>query len=231
MQAKPPSEWPDEQHRRRTLKLAIFGATGALGRHCTEQSLAAGHDVVVLARTPSKLEPELRGRVEIVEGDGLDADAVARTLAGGVEAVLFAIGVDRGSPEGLCAEVTRHIIAGMRAPDGPRRLVWCGGGSTLMPADQIGFGARFVELFARTFMGLRQRDKHMQIELLEDSRDVEWIGVRPLQMRGNERMGTYRLGYDSFSGFSRISFADCAHAMIRMLDDDRWLHEAPIVQY
>jgi putative NADH-flavin reductase len=213
------------------LKLAIFGATGALGRHCTEQSLAAGHAVVVLARTPSKLEPELRERVEIVEGDGLDADAVARTLAGGVEAVLFAIGVDRGSPEGLCAEVTRHIIAGMREPDGPRRLVWCGGGSTLMPADQIGFGARFVELFARTFMGLRQRDKQMQIELLEDSRDVEWVGVRPLQMRGNERMSEYRLGYDSFSGFSRISFADCAHAMIRMLDDDRWLHEAPIVQY
>jgi putative NADH-flavin reductase len=84
-------------------------------------------------------------------------------------------------------------------------------------------------------MGLRQRDKQMQIELLEDSRDVEWIGVRPLQMRGDELVGVsggeYRLGYDSFSGFSRISFADCAHAMIRMLDDDRWLHEAPIVQY
>ncbi len=30
---------------------------------------------------------------------------------------------------------------------------------------------------------------------------------------------------------SRIHFADCAHAMVAMLEDDTWLHEAPIVQY
>jgi putative NADH-flavin reductase len=50
-------------------------------------------------------------------------------------------------------------------------------------------------------------------------------------MRRGPRRGEYRLGFHRFSGFSRISFADCAHAMIRMLDEDTWLHKAPIIQY
>ena len=37
------------------MRLALFGATGALGRECLEQCLEAGHEVAVLARTPAKL--------------------------------------------------------------------------------------------------------------------------------------------------------------------------------
>jgi putative NADH-flavin reductase len=88
-----------------------------------------------------------------------------------------------------------------------------------------------VESFARTFMALRHRDKLHQLELLHRSLDVEWVGIRPLQMRKGPRRAEYRLGFHPYSGFSVIHFADCAHAMIRMLTDDTWLHKAPIVQY
>jgi putative NADH-flavin reductase len=212
------------------MKVTIFGATGALGLECTRQCLEAGHEVVVLARTPSKLPAELRDRVTVVEGNGLDADAVERALANGTEAILFAIGIDKRSPEDLCTGVTRHILAAMPRL-GVRRFVWCGGGANLVGDDVITFGAKFVEWFAATFMGLRHRDKVNQLALLESLKDVAWLGVRPLQMRPGPRRGKYRLGYDAFSGLSKITFADCAHAMVGMLDDDTWLHEAPIVQY
>lgn len=212
------------------MKVTIFGATGALGVECVAQCLEAGHEVTVLARRPAKLAPAVRDQVRVVEGDGLRAEAVAEALSGGVDAILFAIGVDKCSPEDLCTEVTQHILAAMPAM-GVRRLVWCGGGGTFVADDQLSFGARFVEWFARTFMGLRQRDKAHQLELLKRNQAVEWIGVRPLQMRRGPRRGEYRLGFHRFSGFSRISFADCAHAMIRMLDEDTWLHKAPIIQY
>jgi putative NADH-flavin reductase len=220
------------------MKIAIFGATGAVGHECLVQALEAGHEVSVLVRTPSKLPAELRERVRVVEGDGLSADDVARTLsagvsaevAGGVEAVLFAIGVDKNSPEDLCTDVTRHILDAMPTL-GVQRLVWCGGGSTPVAEDQISFGARFVEFAASTFMGLRHRDKQHQLELLAERQDVEWLGVRPLQIRNAARRETYRLGFNPYSGLSKISFADCAHAMLGMLTDDRWLHKAPILQY
>jgi putative NADH-flavin reductase len=138
------------------VRLSLFGATGALGRECLAQSLEARHELTVLVRTPPKLPAEVRDRIDIVEGDGLAADAVGRAIPPGTEAVLFAIGVDRGSPEDLCTDVTRHILAAMRERD-VRRFVWCGGGSTLVSDDVITFGARFVELFSRTFLGLRHR--------------------------------------------------------------------------
>jgi putative NADH-flavin reductase len=212
------------------LKVTIFGATGALGGECLTQCLQAQHEVTALVRTPSKLTDELRSRITLVEGDALDADSVTHALGGGTEGVLFALGIDKRSPEDLCTDATRHILAAM--PDlGVRRFVWCGGGSTLVEDDVVGFGARFVERFARSFMGLRHRDKEHQLELLRQRSDIDWAGVRPLQMRRGPMRGEYRLGFDAFSGLSKISFADCAHAMLRMLDDGTWRHKAPIIQY
>ena len=212
------------------MNVSLFGATGALGSECLEQCLEAQHAVTVLARSPSKLPRELRNQITVVEGDGLDADDVDRALGDEPEAVLFAVGVDRGSPENLCTDVTRHILAA--APrSGVRRLVWCGGGSTIVEDDVVTFGAKFVERFARAFMGLRHRDKSHQLELLNRHLDLDWIGIRPLQMRKGPRRAEYRLGFHAYSGLSTISFADCAHAMLGMLTDDTWLHKAPIIQY
>jgi putative NADH-flavin reductase len=212
------------------MKLSIFGSTGALGRECLAQSLDAQHQVTVLVRTPSKLPAALRERVLVVEGNGLDRDAVAAALPEGTEGVLFAVGIDKHSPEDLCTDITRHILASMPGA-GAKRLVWCGGGSTLVEADHVNLGARFVEGFASLFMGLRHRDKAHQLALLEEHREIDWIGVRPLQMRKGPMRGLYHVGFDPFSGLSKIHFADCAHAMIGMLDDDTWLHQAPIIQY
>ena len=212
------------------MKITIFGATGALGSECLKQCLEARHDVTILARSPMKLSAEVRSAVSVVEGDGLDSDCVTRALHEGTEAVLFAVGIDKHSPEGLCTGVTRNILTAMRKTN-VRRLVWCGGGSTIVEEDQVTFGARFVEFFASTFMGLRHRDKALQLELLRQNMDIEWVGVRPLQMRQGPMRASYRLGFDPYSGLSKISFADCAHAMLEMLTADAWLHKAPIVQY
>jgi putative NADH-flavin reductase len=125
----------------------------------------------VLVRTPAKLAPRLEDRIEVVEGDGLVPNCVAKSLEGS-EVALFAIGVDAKSPEGLCTDATRLVLAGMREQ-----------------------------------------------------------GVRPLQIRKGPRLGVYRVGFDPFSGMSRISFADVAHARLSLLEGDTWLHKAPIIQY
>ena len=212
------------------MKVTIFGATGLLGRECLSQCLEAGHEITVLARTPSKLPAELRDRITIIEGDGLDPGAVERALAGGTDAILFAVGIDRRSPEDLCTDVTRNILTSMRKL-GIKRFVWCGGGNTVSDEDVVSFGSKFVEWFARTFMALRHRDKLHQFALLSESRDVEWVGIRPLQMRKGPKRGKYRVGFHRYSGLSKITAADCAHEMIRMLTDETWLHRAPVIQY
>ncbi len=39
------------------MKIAVFGATGGVGRQVVEQALEAGHAVTALARNPQKMEP------------------------------------------------------------------------------------------------------------------------------------------------------------------------------
>ena len=212
------------------MKITIFGATGALGSECLAQALDAGHDISVLVRNPDKLPQSLRRKVNVIKGDALQKDDVERALPPGTEAILFTIGVDKNSPQDLCTDVTRHILDLMPslAID---RLVWCGGGSTFVEQDQITFGAKFVRWFSATFLSLRHFDKEHQYELLRQRQDINWIGIRPLQMNAGERTGQYRLGFDRFSGMSKITFADCAHAMAGMLEQDNWLGKAPIIQY
>jgi putative NADH-flavin reductase len=213
------------------MKVSLFGATGSLGSQCLVQCLSAGHEVTVLVRSPEKLPTALRDKMTVIKGDGLVAADVASAMPPGTEAVLFAIGVDeKTSPLDLCTDVTRHILAVMRERQIPR-LVWCGGGSNFRPEDVITFGARFVRWFSETFLKHRHSDKEHQLELLDDNTDIGWIGVRPLQMKAGPKKGQYRLGFNAFSGFSSISFADCAHAMVNMLKDDTWMGKVPIIQY
>ncbi len=212
------------------MNITIFGATGALGSECLEQALAAGHEVTVLVRSATKLPEDLGARVTTVEGDALIAEDVARVIQPDTEAILFAIGVDKNSPEDLCTNVTSLIFNAMTAV-GVKQFIWCGGGSTFVEEDQISLGARIVKRIAQLFMSLRHYDKEHQYALLQQHPEIDWIGVRPLQMRKGPLRGEYRLGFDTFSGMSKISFADCAHAMLRMLGDDTWMRKAPIVQY
>ena len=213
------------------MNITLFGATGGLGSECLQQALAAGHNITVLLRNPNKLPEHVRHKVTVVQGDALKLDDVRRALPHNTQAILFAIGVDeKTSPRDLCTDVTRHILQVMRENKIPR-LVWCGGGSNFLPGDQITFGAKFVRWWSETFLDHRHSDKEHQLELLLANQDVTWLGIRPLQMAKGPRKQKYRLGYNTFSGLSKISFADCAHAMLGMLSDDTWIHKAPVVQY
>jgi len=50
-------------------RLIIFGATGSLGSHVLRLALAAGHEVTVFVRTPSKLPHVIQTQVSVRQGD------------------------------------------------------------------------------------------------------------------------------------------------------------------
>ncbi len=213
------------------MKVTIFGATGDLGSECLQQCIEAGHEVTVLVRTPEKIPRTLKNKITVIKGDGLLAEDVETALQVGTDAILFAVGIDeKTSPENLCTDVTRNIINVMRKKH-IKKLVWCGGGSNLRREDVITFGAKFVRWYSEVFLKKRHTDKEKQLALLDNSKDINWIGIRPLQMKHGPKKSVYRLGYNAFSGMSKIHFADCAHAMVMMLEDDTWLGEVPIIQY
>ncbi len=75
------------------MKLLIMGATGRTGRRLAALALSKGHQVVAIARDPSKLADL---GVEIVQGTPYDFETVSRAMAG-CSAVVNVLNVSRTS--------------------------------------------------------------------------------------------------------------------------------------
>src|SRR5918995_2809712 len=100
------------------MRILITGGTGFVGSHSAAALLAAGHDVRILARSPTRVAGTLAAlgaapaAVEIVEGDVLDRTAIDRALMG-VDAVLHAASI-YSLDSRRAAEMQQVNVEGMR---------------------------------------------------------------------------------------------------------------------
>lgn len=106
----------------------VTGASGYIGGRLVPELLDAGYRVRCLARTPRKLRDHpWAGRVEVVQGDVLDAASVARAMEGVDVAyyLVHALGTGRGF-ERTDRDAARVFGEQARRAD-VRRLVYLGG--------------------------------------------------------------------------------------------------------
>ncbi len=116
-------------------RLLVLGATGSLGRHVLRQALAAGHEVTVFVRTPSKLPPEASGRVSVHTGD-LSA-LVPLELIRGQEALINCAGhvADGDAFVGL---IDRLVTGVDSLPLAEQPVCWFLAGAALLDIDSSG---------------------------------------------------------------------------------------------
>jgi hypothetical protein len=116
-------------------RVIILGATGSLGRHVLRQALADGHDVTVCVRTPSKLPPEVRGRISIHAGD-LNA-VVPLGLVRGQDALINCAG-HVGAGEPFVALIDRLVAEVDSLPVADQPVCWFLAGAALLDLDPSG---------------------------------------------------------------------------------------------
>src|SRR5207244_222410 len=104
--------------------IVITTPSGTNGHQVVELVLRAGEPVRVIARDPSRLEPEVRRRVEVIKGS-LNDRAVVQRAYEGADSVFFVV-----PPDPQTDDVNRHYLSlaqvtaeAVRA-QGVRRLVW-----------------------------------------------------------------------------------------------------------
>lgn len=111
------------------MKVALFGATGQLGRRLLADLLDQGHEPIVLVRDPSKLTVALPDE-NVLEGDCRDMRAVGKALHG-CQAVISALGMaDISVPATDLSDCLRAIVHQMPLAR-IRRLVAIGGAGVL----------------------------------------------------------------------------------------------------
>jgi putative NADH-flavin reductase len=189
----------------KSMKLVVFGASGASGRQIVEQALAAGHEVTAFVRNPAAITIK-HPKLKVMRGDALEADSVSQAIAGQV-----------------CADSTRNIISAMKA-HGVRRFICL----SAYGASETKDTALYSKVL-RAMIGKRVEDKDRQEELLRAS-DLDWVSVRPPLLTNGARKGRYRVGFDiPIKLFSSVSRADVAEFMLKQLTDETYLRQAPTI--
>ncbi|MGW4121071.1 NAD(P)-dependent oxidoreductase [Nocardia sp. NPDC004711] len=204
------------------MKVAIFGATGTVGRHVVARALAAGHQVTALTRDPANLTAAPHERLRVEVGDVLDPAAVERTVIG-QDAVIVTLGAGRKGV--VRAEGTRHIIEAM-ARTGVKRLI-CQ--SSLGVGDSRG-NLNFVWKYVMFGMLLRQAyADHVRQEEYVLASDLDWTIVRPSAFTDGPATGNYRRDFPATeTGLSlKISRADIADFLVAQLTDGTYVRRTP----
>jgi putative NADH-flavin reductase len=208
------------------MKIAIFGSTGGTGRELIKQALELGHEITAFARTPSKLEDLKHENLRIVQGDVLDADAVAKAITG-QDTVLSAL----GSPtlkagDTTLSDGTKNIIKAMQEK-GVKRFV-CE--TSLGVGDSYGQpGFLFTNLIVPMFLKHAFADKEIQEADIKAS-DLDWVIVRPGGLTKGAKTSKYRHGLDKdIKG--QISRADVAEFMLKQISSDEYLRKTPAICY
>ncbi len=217
---------PGAKTMERRRKIAIFAATGGIGRLAVDQAIAAGHEVTAVARNPRDLPAGIR----IVQADLAAPDPeVLESAVRGADAVISCLGPRPLRDAGIAAQGTRAIVAAMKAA-GVRRIVVVSAapvstvpspGRPDPPRYDPGDGFFMRHLFSPlTKAALRGRyaDLAAMEDILRDS-GLEWTIVRPPSLNNKPRTGAYRtaIGRNIRGGFS-ISRADVADLMLRVLE-------------
>jgi putative NADH-flavin reductase len=216
------------------MKLTIVAATGGIGRHLLEQALAAGHEVTAVVRNPSRLSTPAR----VVTADlAVSGSAALETAVAGADAVLSGLGARSTADTGVAERGTRAVTEAMRAT-GVRRIVVVSAapiGTVASPGRPHppkhdpgdGFAMRYLlgPLVKAALRG-HYADLARMEDVLRDS-ELDWTAVRPPRLTDKALTGSYRTAPgQNLPGGARISRADVAHLMLRMLDQPETIKQA-----
>ena len=211
-----PGKGPD------TMKLTIFGASGATGTDLTSQALAAGHEVTAVVRDPARLAVPAQPRLRTVTADVMDPTSIIPAIAG-ADAVISAVGPRGTGPTTVIQDSVHSIIQAM-GKTGTRRLLQVSGSVVADEGESPYLRYLLKPLARRTFLRHVCADMRHAEDEIRDS-NLDWTIFRPPALTSKAATGTYRTAIDRNlpHGFT-VSRADLAACMLARLDDPAVIH-------
>jgi putative NADH-flavin reductase len=208
------------------VHVLIIGASKGIGLETTLQALDAGHNVRAFARSAATIGLS-NSRLEKVRGDALKAEDVATALIG-MDVVIQTLGVglsDLFRPVHLFSDATRVLVPAMKTR-GVKRLICVTGFGAGDSRASISWIQRlpFQIVFGRAY-----EDKSLQELLIEES-GLDWTIARPGVLTGGPRTGRFKiLSESSLWRNGIISRSDVAEFLVRQIEDQTYVRQAPLL--
>jgi len=210
------------------LRLAIFGASGGIGRAVMAAALSEGHEVTALTRDAARLADMENEHLRVVEGDAREPAVVARVV-GGADAVISALGATANRPEeaDMAAAAMRSMVDAMLSTD-TRRLVALSGAAITMPGEAKPLSGRVAAWVVDRAAHWVVEAKRRESAIIAGS-DLDWTLVRPPNVVAGPARGTATLRLSLPAESFRVTQGDVAAALLRCATDRIFVREAPFV--
>lgn len=209
--------------------IALFGATGKVGKILLKKLVSKGYPVKVLVRNPSKLAIN-NPLITVIPGDILNREKVFQTIENS-NVIINVIGHVKNCPADLQTRATDNILSGMRK-FGISRLITLTGGGVKVEGDDPGFIDRFIVFIMRNLTGksIRNRlvDGENHVKLISNTK-LEWTVVRaPVLLAGKPKEKTAIGMVGHVPGYS-LTFEDLTNQMINIMEDKTFIRQYPYI--
>lgn len=205
------------------MKLAVFGGSGLSGGAVVRLATERGERVRALVRGAADPPAALKD-AEVVRGDALDPDAVARTIDG-ADAVVSTLGGFRG-PESISGG-TENIIGAMRRT-GMERLIVLQGFHIEFPGDPHNVGRAVTNVYLRLRCPPLPGHTAALGRILRSTDDIAWTLVRVPPIVDTPASGNARAGRFALSPLSKVNVGDIAAFLLDLAGSSAFVREAPM---
>jgi len=206
----------------------ILGASAGIGLAATRLALERGHRVRAFARHADRIPLQLPG-LEKISGDARRPADVREALAG-ADAVIQALGIPPGvrmvtGPVDLFSAATAVLVPLMEELRVRRLVAVTGfGAGDSRAAISVLQRPGFWLVFGRAYA-----DKDNQERLIRQS-GLDWVIARPGVLTNGPATGRYRVLVEPREWRNgMISRADVADFLVRSLEDNQYLRQAPVL--
>lgn len=212
------------------MKIALFGASGNIGRRIVGEALERGHVVTGLERNPKRVTLR-HERLAVATADVTRAEEVARA-ASGHDAIVSAVGPSGRADAAMLIDAAHALVAGARRAKVPRIVVIGGAGSLEVKSGQKLLATRdFPSAWKPA--ALAHRDA---LTFFRSVSDLDWTYVSPAAFvvpgRTTRR---FRIGGDQLlvdeQGKCHISTEDLSVAILDELERPAHVRERITVAY
>lgn len=210
------------------MKVAIFGATGIVGRAITKEALSRGYEVTVLTRDARKVKIN-NDRLTVIEGNVTNRPIIRRVLEG-QDAVIQSLGIGgkgNGKPTTFVSEANNLIMEEMRQMNIHRFIAISviGAGDSLYFLPWI--YRKMMPIMMKWFQAIID-DKNRMEHMIEKS-DLDWTIVRCTTIKDKPSKGKVISSLNGKGIKYSITAPDMAKFVVDQLSDTHYLLKTPVI--
>lgn len=208
------------------MKIAVFGATGGIGKYAVQHALEKGYMVNAFARNPAKLSIS-HENLSICKGEINDFETVKKAITG-CDAVIWCVGIPMKKYVGTPSLDGHKVLLKAMNECGITRLIDWATPSVTFSKDKKSFITVVPGIMAG--IALKQAKHEMTAigELVSKS-NLDWTMVRFMAPKNTPYTGAVKVGFGDVKMSFSISREDIAAFMVEQVESKQYIHSMPII--